>query len=76
MAEAGYPDVDIHLFSGVFAPAATPAAIVAKLETGLNEAISDPGVSEKLRAMAVEPAGRRHGVGRFQAHDRGRHRQI
>jgi tripartite-type tricarboxylate transporter receptor subunit TctC len=57
MAEAGYPDVDIHLFSGIFAPAATPAAIVAKLETGLREAIRDPGVSEKLRAMAVEPGG-------------------
>ncbi len=57
MAEAGYPDVDIHLFSGIFAPAATPAAIVAKLEKALNEAIRDPGVSEKLRAMAVEPGG-------------------
>ena len=57
MAEAGYPDVDIHLFSGVFAPAATPAAIVSRLETGLREAIRDPGVSEKLRAMAVEPGG-------------------
>ena len=57
MAEAGYPDVDIHLFSGVFAAAATPAAIVSKLETGLRQAIRDPGVSEKLRAMAVEPGG-------------------
>ncbi len=57
MAEAGYPDVDIHLFSGVFAPAATPAVIVAKLEKGLGEAIRDPGVAEKLRAMAVEPGG-------------------
>jgi tripartite-type tricarboxylate transporter receptor subunit TctC len=57
MTEAGYPDVDIHLFSGIFAPAATPAAIVAKLEKGLGEAIRDPDVSEKLRAMAVEPGG-------------------
>jgi len=57
MAEAGYPDVDIHLFSGVFAPAATPAAIVAKLETGLRDAIRDPGIAAKLRAMAVEPGG-------------------
>ena len=24
MAEAGYPGVDVHLWSGVFAPAATP----------------------------------------------------
>src|SRR5271154_5573304 len=32
MAEAGYPDVDVHLWSGVFAPTATPAPIVAKLQ--------------------------------------------
>jgi tripartite-type tricarboxylate transporter receptor subunit TctC len=57
MAEAGYPAVDIRLFSGLFAPAATPPAIVAKLEKGLSEAIRDPGVSAKLQAMAVDPGG-------------------
>jgi len=57
MAEAGYPDVDVHLWSGVFAPAGTPPAIVAKLEKALSEAIRDGGVSEKLKAMAVVPGG-------------------
>jgi tripartite-type tricarboxylate transporter receptor subunit TctC len=57
MAEAGYPAVDIHLWSGLFAPAATPAVIVAKLQKALSEAIRDPGVAEKLRAMAVDPGG-------------------
>jgi tripartite-type tricarboxylate transporter receptor subunit TctC len=57
MTEAGYPGVDIHLYSGVFAPAATPPAIVAKLEKALSEAIRDPGVSEKLKNMAVDPGG-------------------
>jgi tripartite-type tricarboxylate transporter receptor subunit TctC len=57
MAEAGYPSVDVHLWSGVFAPAATPAPIVAKLEKALSEAIRDPGVSDKLKAMAVTPGG-------------------
>ncbi len=57
MAEAGYPGVDIHLFSGVFAPAATPPAIVAKLEKDLSEAIRDPGVSAKLKNLAVDPGG-------------------
>ncbi len=57
MAEAGYPAVDIRLWSGLFAPAATPPAIVAKLEKDLREAIGDPGVAEKLRAMAVDPGG-------------------
>ncbi len=57
MAEAGYPSVDIHLWSGVFAPAATPPAVVAKLEKSLSEAIRDPGVSAKLKNMAVDPGG-------------------
>src|SRR5580700_2427707 len=57
MAEAGFPAVDIHLWSGIFAPIATPAPIVAKLEKALAEAIADPGVSAKLKAMAVNPGG-------------------
>jgi tripartite-type tricarboxylate transporter receptor subunit TctC len=57
MAEAGYPGVDVHLWSGVFAPAGTPAPIVDKLQRALSQAIRDPGVSDKLKAMAVEPGG-------------------
>jgi tripartite-type tricarboxylate transporter receptor subunit TctC len=57
MAEAGYPGVDVHLWSGIFAPAATPAAITGKLEKALGEAIRDPGVSAKLRNLAVTPGG-------------------
>jgi tripartite-type tricarboxylate transporter receptor subunit TctC len=57
MAEEGFPGVDVHLWSGIFAPAATPAAITAKLEKALSEAIRDPGVSAKLKNMAVDPGG-------------------
>ncbi len=56
MAEAGYPSVNVHLWSGMFAPIATPPAIVAKLEKALAEAIHDPGVSAKLKALAIEPS--------------------
>jgi len=57
MAEAGFPDVNIGLWSGVFAPAGTPPAVVKKLETELRRALADPGVREKLKGMAVEPGG-------------------
>ncbi len=57
MAEAGLPDVNVHLWSGVFAPAGTPPAIVAKLEAALQQAIRSPDVADKLRAMAVNPGG-------------------
>jgi len=56
MAEAGYPSVNVHLWSGMFAPIATPPAIVAKLEKALAEAIHDPGVSAKLKTLAINPS--------------------
>ena len=57
MAEAGYPSVDVHLWSGVFAPTGTSAPVLAKLQKAFNDAIHDPGVSAKLSAMAVNPGG-------------------
>jgi tripartite-type tricarboxylate transporter receptor subunit TctC len=57
MAEQGYPEVNTKLWSGFFAPAATAPAIARKLEAALQQAIRDPGVSAKLREMAVNPGG-------------------
>jgi tripartite-type tricarboxylate transporter receptor subunit TctC len=57
MAEAGYPEVNIGLWSGVFVVAGAPPAIANKLETELRRALADPGVREKLKAMAVNPGG-------------------
>jgi tripartite-type tricarboxylate transporter receptor subunit TctC len=57
MAEAGFPDVNIGLWSGLFAPEATPPAITQKLETKLRRAIQSPEVADKLRALGVEPGG-------------------
>ena len=57
MAEAGVPEVNTKLWSGFFAPAKTPPAIAAKLEAALRKAITDAGISAKLREMAVNPGG-------------------
>jgi tripartite-type tricarboxylate transporter receptor subunit TctC len=57
MAEAGYPEVNTHLWSGFFVPAGTPAPVVAKLENDLGRAIADGGVQEGLKKMAVTPGG-------------------
>jgi len=57
MAEAGYPGVDVHLWSGIFAPSATPAPVVAKLEKSLDEAIHDPDISAKFKNLTVTPGG-------------------
>jgi len=57
MAEAGYPEVDVGLWSGVFVSKNTPPAIVSKLADAVRRALADAGVREKLKAMAVNPGG-------------------
>jgi tripartite-type tricarboxylate transporter receptor subunit TctC len=57
MAEAGLPDLEVRLWSGVFAPAGTPPAIVKRLEEEMIEIIKLPEVSDRLKALQVEPSG-------------------
>jgi tripartite-type tricarboxylate transporter receptor subunit TctC len=57
MAEAGLPEVNSALWSGLFIQAGTPAPIVKKLEETLRRVIADPEVTAKLKAMAVNPGG-------------------
>jgi len=61
MAEAGFPEVDIKLWSGFFATPGTPPAVLAKLETEIRRALADAGVQQKLKAMAVSPGGNSSG---------------
>lgn len=57
MTEAGYPEVNTHLWSGFFVPAGTPKPIVDKLTAELTKALADPNVQEGLKKMAVNPGG-------------------
>jgi tripartite-type tricarboxylate transporter receptor subunit TctC len=57
MAEAGYPEVNIGLWSGFFVSANTPPTIVKKIDDAVRRAMADAGVREKLKAMAVNPGG-------------------
>ena len=56
MIEAGYPAVTATFWNGAFAPAGTPPAVAARLEKAWSEAVQDPGVASKLKAMAVVPS--------------------
>ena len=56
MIEAGYPEVTATFWNGAFAPAGTPPALVAKLQKAWSEAVHDPGVAGKLKAMALVPS--------------------
>jgi len=57
MAEAGYPEVNTHLWSGFFVPAGTPEPIVKKLTADFGRALADAKVQEGLKKMAVTPGG-------------------
>ncbi|MSP97877.1 MAG: tripartite tricarboxylate transporter substrate binding protein [Betaproteobacteria bacterium] len=50
--ELGYKDVEFYIWAGVFAPAATPAAVQAKLRDAVRAAVNDPqfkGAMEKVQ---------------------------
>lgn len=54
MAEAGIRDMDVSFWSGLFAPAATPPAIVNKLHDATVRALQTPDVHQKFKALALE----------------------
>ena len=55
--EQGVPGVEVNAWYGVFAPAATPAATVARINREINEVIKMPEVREKLMAAGIEVLG-------------------
>ena len=55
IGESGLPGFDISTWFGVFAPAATPAAIVSRLHDEFAAALASPDVREKMLALGAEP---------------------
>ncbi|MCM3563783.1 Bug family tripartite tricarboxylate transporter substrate binding protein [Hydrogenophaga intermedia] len=56
VAEAGLPGYESVGWFGIVAPAATPDAIVNKLNAAIVEALNDPAIQTSIRAIGVEPA--------------------
>ncbi|TAL87917.1 MAG: tripartite tricarboxylate transporter substrate binding protein [Candidimonas sp.] len=54
MAEQGLAGIDVTSLPGIMVPAGTPDAIVAKLNAGLEQALKDPKVKEKLSQQGIE----------------------
>ncbi|MBI5322285.1 tripartite tricarboxylate transporter substrate binding protein [Bradyrhizobium sp.] len=52
--ELGYPDFDAQTFTGLFAPAGTPAPIVAKLQEAMTAILKDASVVEKFNKLGAE----------------------
>jgi tripartite-type tricarboxylate transporter receptor subunit TctC len=57
LEEAGIRGAEINLWGGLFAPAHTPADVVARLEKDAIAVVKQPDVQERLRALKTEPGG-------------------
>ncbi len=54
-AESGVPDFVVDSWVGLLAPARTPPAVLARLNSELNAVLNDPAVRERLATLGIEP---------------------
>lgn len=57
MREAGFPDYQISTWYGIWAPAATPAAIVAGMQRAVTAALAHPDSVARLAALGAIAGG-------------------
>jgi tripartite-type tricarboxylate transporter receptor subunit TctC len=54
-AEAGVPEMEIALWTGIVAPAGTPPAIVTRLQEAVAYVVESPETRQALEAISVNP---------------------
>ena len=54
VVEAGMPNLEVTTWYGIFAPAATPRSIVARLNAEINQAMQSADVKEKLAVQSTD----------------------
>ena len=57
LAELGQPAANLSSLFGLYAPAQTPAAVVARLNAEVNKALAQPDIRSKLDATDNVPTG-------------------
>ena len=57
LADAGYRNVESLAWNGLFAPAGTPDAVVAKINADVNEVLKDSAVKSALDAQGLTTVG-------------------
>jgi tripartite-type tricarboxylate transporter receptor subunit TctC len=55
--EAGFPDLEMRFWMGLFAPAKTPAAITKRLETEMQRIVKTPEAIQQMHSRQVTPSG-------------------
>ena len=54
IAESGFPDFDVVIWNALFAPAATPGAVLAKLHGEIDRILAQPDTRELLLKQGAE----------------------
>jgi tripartite-type tricarboxylate transporter receptor subunit TctC len=57
VAESGVPGFEVIVWYGVFAPAATPPALISRLNTEVRKIVAMPDVKERLAGEGAEAIG-------------------
>lgn len=57
LAELGYPAANSTSLFGIFAPSATPKAVLARLNAEINKALASPDIEQRLRSSDNVPTG-------------------
>lgn len=57
MKEAGLPNLEIYTWYGTFAPAGTPTAAVARINSDINGLLGQPDIRKLLASQGMIPAG-------------------
>lgn len=57
LAESGLPDIQGDAWMGFIAPARTPAAIAARLQSEISQIVKSDDMKQKLQAQLMEPVG-------------------
>jgi tripartite-type tricarboxylate transporter receptor subunit TctC len=55
LAELGAPGFDADTVFGIYAPGATPAAVVSQLHDEVNKALAVPKVQDVIKSLGAEP---------------------
>jgi tripartite-type tricarboxylate transporter receptor subunit TctC len=57
LVELGMPDMDVPVWTALFAPARTPPSIVSRLQREVARVVHLPEVKERYAGMGVDPVG-------------------
>jgi tripartite-type tricarboxylate transporter receptor subunit TctC len=57
IAQSGVPGYDANAWFGVFAPAGTPEAVIARLHAEISRIVKVPEIRDRFLALGAEPVG-------------------